>query len=143
MLIGEYKAKLGDKNRTALPKKLRDELKGEIIITRGYEGCLILLDKEKWQKLIKLVEVKPLTNQDVRNTKRFLIGGANEVELDFQARFVIPEQLKEYAHLENEITFIGIIDWIEIWSEAKWNKKINNISENAADIADRLSEISN
>ena len=54
MLIGEYRAKLGLKNRTALPKALRKELGEELIITRGYEGCLIIVDKAKWSKLIKV-----------------------------------------------------------------------------------------
>jgi len=142
MLIGEYRAKLGNKNRTALPKSLRRGLEGELLITRGYEGCLILVDKKKWLKLIDLIEVQPLTNQDVRNTKRFLIGGASEIELDSQARFVIPEILKTYAHLENEIIFVGIQDWIELWDLDTWEKKISLITKDAADIADRLSKVS-
>jgi len=59
MLIGEYRAKLGQKNRTALPKVLKQGLGEELIITRGYEGCLIMVDKAKWNKLIKLIEVRP------------------------------------------------------------------------------------
>lgn len=141
MLIGEFQAKLGEKNRTALPKRLREELEGEIIATRGYEGCLILVDKSKWKALIKLIEVKPLTNQDVRNTKRFLVGGAVEIDLDSQSRFVIPETLKEYAELNADLVFVGIQNWIEIWDAKNWQEKINLISKDAADIADRLSEI--
>lgn len=149
MLIGEYKTKLGEKNRTAIPKKLRDELfidGGEVdnsiaIVTRGYEGCLIIIDQTRWMKLLEVIEKKPLINQDIRNTKRFLIGGAAEVEVDMQGRFVIPENLIEYAHLENELVFVGIQDWIEIWDYSNWVTRINQITESAADIADRLSEI--
>lgn len=141
MLIGEYRAKLGEKNRTALPKDLKSGLGEELIITRGYEGCLIIIDKEKWKKLIKLIEVRPLTNQDVRNTKRFLIGGASEIQLDSQSRFVIPLELKEYAELRQDLIFVALLDWIEIWNWETWKKKIEQISKNAADIADRLSEI--
>ena len=141
MLIGEYRAKLGLKNRTAFPKALRQELGEELIITRGYEGCLIIVDKAKWSKLIKLVEIRPLTNLDVRNTKRFLIGGASEIQLDSQARFVIPESLIKYAHLENEIMFVGILDWIELWDNGTWEKRIDQITKESADIADRLSNI--
>lgn len=141
MLIGEYRTKLQEKNRTALPKKFREELKDDLILTRGYEGCLIVIDKDRWAKLIKVIEKRPLTNIDVRNTKRFLVGGAVEIEMDKQGRFVLPEVLIEYAHLENELVFVGIQDWLEIWDMDSWNTKISQITEQAADIADRLSEI--
>lgn len=141
MLIGEYKTKLQEKNRTAIPKRFRDELEGQLIITRGYEGCLIVLDKSRWEKLIRLIETRPLTNQDVRNTKRFLVGGAAEIEFDKQGRFVLPDVLVEYAHFENELVFVGIENWLEVWDLEMWQTKIEQITESAADIADRLSSI--
>lgn len=141
MLIGEFRAKLGEKNRTALPRNIKEELGKELIITRGYEGCLIIVDQKKWQKLIKMIEIKPLTNLDVRNTKRFLVGGASEVKMDSQSRFVIPESLIKYAHLENEIVFVAIQDWIELWNAEDWQTKIDQISKESADIAERLSEM--
>ncbi len=141
MLIGEYKVKLTEKNRIALPKKFRQQLNTNLIITRGYEGCLIIVDKSKWKHLIKMIEKRPLTNQDVRNTKRFLVGGASIIELDKQGRFVLPEMLKEYAKIKTNIVFVGLEDWIEIWDEDLWNAKILQISKTASDIADRLSKI--
>ncbi|MBN1332008.1 division/cell wall cluster transcriptional repressor MraZ [Candidatus Dojkabacteria bacterium] len=141
MLIGEYSSKLGEKNRTALPKEFREQFKGELMITRGYEGCLIIVDKSRWQELIKTIEIRPFTNTDARNTKRFLIGGAREIILDAQGRFVMPEQLKNYAKLITDLIFVGIQDFVEIWDEAKWNQKIAEIAKNAADIGDRLSEL--
>ncbi len=141
MLIGEYSSKLGEKNRTALPKEFREQFKEELIITRGYEGCLIIVDKKRWEKLIKTIAIRPFTNTDVRNTKRFLIGGAREITLDVQGRFVLPDPLKEYAKLINDLIFVGIEDFVEIWDEENWKEKIENISKNAADIGDRLGEL--
>ncbi len=130
-----------NKNRIALPKNLKEQLNKELVITRGYEGCLILVDVDKWRKLIKLVEKKPLTNQDVRNTKRFLVGGANLINLDSQGRFVIPAMLVDYGKLKENVVFVGIENWIEIWNEDIWKAKIDEITKTASDIADRLSEI--
>jgi MraZ protein len=139
MLIGEYSIQIGDKNRVALPKKLRDELKGEIIMTRGYEKCLIMVDKVRWMDLISEINKNPLLNLNVRDTKRYLIGGAVEVEYDNQGRFVIPESLKEFSEIRDKVTFIGVGEWIEIWDESKWINKLKDLSENVSDIADRLS----
>lgn len=138
MLIGEYYSQLGDKNRLAIPKKLRDSLSGKIIITRGYERCLIILDSKRWENLLTEINKKPLLSLGVRDTKRFIIGGAVDIEYDSQGRFVLPESLKGFADIDQKVVFIGVGEWMEIWSEEKWREKIDNLSENASDIAERL-----
>ena len=51
MLIGQYTSKLTDKNRISIPKKIRAELGDEMIVAKWYEGGLVLVSKENWQKL--------------------------------------------------------------------------------------------
>jgi MraZ protein len=138
MLIGEYSVQLGDKNRIALPKKLRDSLNGKVFVTRGYERCLILVDSSRWDTLISEVNKNPLLSLTVRDTKRFLIGGAVEVDLDSQGRFVLPEGLKAYSGIENKAVFLGVGEWAEVWSEEKWNSKLDDLSQNVSDLAEKL-----
>ncbi len=138
MLIGEYLGKITDKNRVALPKKFREEFSNNFIITRGYENCLIILDKRRWEKLIRVIEKKPFLNKSVRDTKRFIVGGASEIELDKQGRFVLSPPNLEYAELRNEVVFIGILDWVELWDQAKWSKKLSNLKLSASQIAEKL-----
>lgn len=138
MLIGEYSSPLGEKNRIALPKKLRDQIGDNIVVARGYEHCLIVLDRSRWSALIDQINTKPLLQLDVRDTKRFLLGGAQEINLDSQGRFVVPDALIKYANLQQQLTFIGVGEWIEIWDADKWQQKLDYLAENSADIADRL-----
>lgn len=138
MLIGEYEGKLTDKNRIAVPSKIRAELKKGLLVAKGYEGCLLMLDEERWRQLLKMIEIKPLLDLSARDTKRFLLGGAYDVELDVQGRFVVPAVLKEYAGLEEDITFVAIMDWVEIWDKQRWMAKSRELNEAASDIAERL-----
>lgn len=137
MFIGEYQTQLGDKNRLALPKKLRSS-DAVLIATRGYENCVLIVDSSRWNTLISEINKKPLLNLTLRDTKRFLIGGAHELELDAQGRFVLPESLKQYAHIDKEVVFLGVGEWIEIWDLDAWKSKLDYLSKNSADIADRL-----
>lgn len=141
MLIGEYESKLGEKNRVAVPKKFRSELKGNVIITRGYENCLILVDTDRWKELVKSLEIRPLLSASVRDLKRFLVGGAYEVDFDNQGRFVLSQALIEFASLSNEVVFVGIENWIEIWSKDKWLEKITKLATEVEDIAERLTNL--
>ena len=138
MLIGEYEGKLTDKNRLAIPKKIRDELKGNLVLSRGYEGCLILLDAKLWQVLEKTINKKPILSLSVRDMKRFIMGSAFEIEVDDQGRFVLPPNLKEFGSIDKTVYFVGLMDWVEIWAENKWKAKINDLSKNATDIAEQF-----
>lgn len=140
MLIGEFNSPLGDKNRVALPKKLRSELSEDLIITRGFERCLILLDSAHWTSLITEINRNPLLSLSVRDTKRFLLGGAFDLEIDKQGRFVIPEALMQYSRITSEIVFVAVGEWIEVWDKERWEDKLQYLSENSADIAERLTQ---
>lgn len=139
MLIGEFESRFGEKNRIAVPKKIREELGEKLIITRGYEKSLIMVDETRWKSLIASIEVKPLLNAGVRDMKRYLVGGAYEAELDSQGRFVLSNLLKEFAGIEKEVVFVAIENWVEIWDKSLWTKKIDSINKSIEDLADRMS----
>ena len=142
MLIGEFQTKLGEKNRSAAPKKFREEIGGSCVVTQGYEKCLVMVSLQQWESLIKELDSKPFTDSVLRDTARFLIGGATEVEMDSQGRFVIPQNLREYAGLKEELVFLGLYRWVEIWDKAKWLERKNYLHEHSADIAEKLHGIS-
>jgi len=142
MLIGEYRSKLSEKKRVSLPKKFRKELGENLILTRGYEDALVLVNKGMWEKIAKDVIGGSFINKNIRDTSRFLVGSAKEVETDSQGRFVIPEALHEHAELSDEVVFIGLVNWVEIWSKDKWLKRLDYLKKNGDEIADEISKMS-
>lgn len=143
MLIGEYRSKVGEKKRVSLPKKFREELGEDLILTRGYENALVLVNKNMWSTVAKEVMNGSFINKNIRDTSRFLVGGAKEIQTDSQGRFVIPESLYEYAEISDEVVFIGLANWIEIWSRDKWNERLEYLKKNSGEIADELSKMTN
>ncbi|MBP6976385.1 division/cell wall cluster transcriptional repressor MraZ [Candidatus Dojkabacteria bacterium] len=141
MIIGEYRSTIGDKKRVSLPKKFRDELGEEIILTRGYEDSLILVNKGMWEKIAKDVIGGSFINKNVRDTSRFLIGGAIEISVDKQGRFLIPESLFEHAGLSKEVVFIGLINWIEVWDKDKWLKRVEYLKTHGEEIAGEIDKM--
>jgi len=142
MFLGEYVSQIGEKNRILLPKRLRDEIVDNIVyVTRGYEECLILLDRQRWVTLIQEISKRPILSIDVRDTKRYILGGSVEVELDNQGRFVLSEELINFAKLGPKIVFLGVGEWIEIWDYDKWSKKLEYLTKNVADLGERLSNL--
>ena len=140
MLIGQYDGKIGEKHQVALPKKFREKLGDKLIITKGFENCLIVVSEENWKTLLEGTEGKPFTNKNTRELQRFLLGNATYVELDTKGRFVLSEFLREYAFLKEEVIFAGIQRFVEIWDKAEWTKHQEELSKNISSIAERLTE---
>ncbi len=141
MLIGEYHGKLSNKKRTSLPKKFRNELGENIILTKGYEDALILVNQDMWQKIAKEVIDGSFINKNIRDTSRFLVGSATEVQTDKQGRFIIPQALFDHAQLKEDIVFIGLVNWIELWEKSKWEERLQYLKQHGEDIAQELTNM--
>jgi MraZ protein len=141
LLIGQHKNKIGDKNRVAFPKAFRDEMGKKLVITNGYEGCLVAVDEGRWQEITKEIVQGSFIDKNIRDSGRFLLGGANEVSLDDQGRFVIPQMLYDYGEFDKEVVFLGLVNWVEIWDADKWQERKDYVDENSDEIAQKLSDI--
>jgi len=141
MLLGNYQAKINYKGRTAVPSKYRRELTKNVVVGQWYENCLVIISQQQWQGFLKQIEEKPFITAPSRETDRFLVGGAFEIELDSQGRFVIPSSLRQYAELKEEVVFVGLLNRVEIWDKTRWDKHQKYLDEHAEEIAERLNKV--
>ena len=140
MLIGQYEGKFGAKNRIALPKKFREVLGDKLIITLGYENSLIVVAEKNWKALLEGTAGRPFIDSATRETQRFLLGGASNVELDSKGRFILPGYLREFAKVKGEVVFIGLSRYVEIWSKEVWVEYRQGLEKNIDLISQRLVE---
>ena len=127
MLIGEYQHTIDAKNRVIVPAKFREDLGSLFYITKGLDGCLFVLSRKGWEQLQAKIDAMPLSKS--RGLQRFFFAGAAEAEPDKQGRILIPQNLREYAELEKDVTFIGTSTRAEIWSTEKWNRMNEELTE--------------
>lgn len=138
MLIGQFHGKISAKYQAAFPKKFREILGDKLIVTQGFENSLIVVSESGWKELIEDTQGKHLTYSSARETKRFLLGGAAFIELDDKGRFILPEYLRKYAELSEEIVFLGQDTYVEIWDKNRWEKYNQELSKNISFIAEKL-----
>ncbi len=124
MFLGTYHPKLMGKGRVALPQKIRAELKTKkIVLTIGFENCVFGFDEKDWEEIVKPELSRPLfSDEEGRNLRRKMCREAMVIKLGAQGRFIIPERMKEYAGIKNEVTLIGAGDHFEIWDSLSWQK---------------------
>jgi len=138
MLLGQYEGKVGAKNRIAVPKKIRTIIGNKLIITFGYEKSLIIVSEEGWKALLEGTEGKPFIQQEARETQRFLLGGASFVELDDKGRFIIPNYLRSFAEIKNEVIFLGLSRYVELWDKTNWETYKKFLEKNIDKISQKL-----
>ncbi len=129
MFLGEYQPNITEGSRIALPKKLRDQIHGDdVILSRGFEKCIFLYDKEDWMNEAQKQVENPISDIKTRDLKRYMFASASESAIDSQGRLVLPTTLKGYANIDKKTAVVGAGDHIEIWDADAWLKHLEKIS---------------
>ena len=136
MLIGEYQHSIDAKGRISFPARLREELGGVFVVTKGFDSCLSVYAMEEWKALETKVNALPMK---ARSFQRFLFAGAAQLSPDKQGRVLIPQHLREYAGLNEDVTVVGVSSRVEIWDSAKWAASNEELTADAvAGLMDEL-----
>ena len=109
------------KGRMIFPSRLRDEIGAKFYITRWLDNCLAVFSEEEFIKISEKIAAKSYASS--RKASRTLFSKAFVVAPDKQGRILIPQQLREYAHLDKEVAVIGVLDRAEIWDKDTWLKQ--------------------
>lgn len=130
MYLGSYEPSFDLKaRRIALPKKIRDYLAtSELILSCGFERCLLGFDTKSWDKEAKKQLDAPLTDKRSRSIRRFFFSNAVRIALDDQGRFVIPGALLDYAQIKKP-TIAGLGDHFEIWDQDNWRDEVKRLEK--------------
>jgi MraZ protein len=141
VFLGRHSHNLDVKGRLALPARFRERLNEGVVITRGFDTCLLVYPMEAWAPLAERVSALSVTDPDVRVLRRMLFSHATDAQLDRQGRVLIPADLRSFAKLEREATVVGMHTFIEIWSPEEWATQDEMVERDGASIAEKLSAL--
>lgn len=140
MLIGRFDGKISAKYQVAFPKKFREILGDKLIITKGFEQALMVIAEQNWEQVLEDIETTSVTQGIARETKRFLLGGAAFVDLDQKGRFILPDYLRTFGELQEDIVFIGQERYVEIWDKKRWDDYNLELAGKIESIVERLTK---
>jgi MraZ protein len=79
-------------------------------------------------------------DEDTRDYRRLIHAGAYEAQLDAAGRIMLPQPLIDRVDLDREVSLIGNLNVIEVWTRARWAKRQPELDAQATEIARRLSQ---
>ena len=82
-----------------------------------------------------------LGSEESRLLRRLLFSGAADVEVDRQGRILIPQNLREYAGLGEQVVLAGMDTFFEVWSSERWRTVLDTLDNQGSAIAQQLSEL--
>ena len=140
MFLGEYSHSMDPKGRLTIPARFREGLDGGMVITRGYDPCLVVYPLGQWSVLAARVAELPFTSRAGRAYSRLIFGGAAEVSPDKMGRIVVPTFLREYAGIGEQAVLVGVNTYIEIWEperrQGALERDLGNLDVILADLAE-------
>ncbi len=124
MFQGAAQLNLDSKGRLAIPARHRDVLlkdcAGQLVLTADADGCLLLYPQPEWLPIREKLMQLSAFNPRIRALQRFLVGYAEDVEMDAAGRVLISPALRSYAALDKHVMLVGQGNKFEIWDEARW-----------------------
>ena len=115
-MIGKYPAKMDDKNRLFVPAKLRAELGDDFFLTLGVNcghRCLTVYTAADWQTLSENYNNLPISQRGAATSLIFI--NATECNPDKQFRFMLTQNLLDFAGISRDVVIGGRAGQAEIW----------------------------
>lgn len=145
-LTGTYTRTLDEKQRLAVPKRLRVQFSASgkepesLFIAPETEHSLGLYSPESFESLANRLAERSSNRAEVRNYLRLFYSRAERVDLDSQGRIRIPERLVEYAQLTRDVMLLGVHDHAELWDKELWEQFLGRHSADFDEMASRAFE---
>lgn len=142
MFKGQFTYSIDNKGRISIPAKLRKHISPEandtFVMTRGLSSCIDLYPMDEWLKIEeKLLQLNSFSESEARFL-RMISQYAFEDKMDSQARILIPQNLLDYAKIENEVLILGALRKIEVWNPKVFENYLNSSPESYEEIAAKV-----
>jgi len=128
VFTGLHNCLMDEKGRIAFPAPFRALLQEEtgsdrfVLTASFHDACLDVMTEDAFKAKAEKVMALPPSNRAVLAFKRVVIAHATVVSFDKAGRVNIPKELRDYAGLEREAVWAGVVDKIELWSKGKFDE---------------------
>ena len=131
LFISKYFNKIDKKGRVSFPSSFRNTLpksnRNEIILYKSIkspsiEGCGV----GRLNEIAKRINNLDFFSEDYDDFATSIFSEIITTNVDKEGRFLIPEELKNYANIKTEAAFFGQGHFFQIWEP---NKGLKNIEE--------------
>ena len=140
-LLGNIEARTDSKGRVFLPAAFRKELQtsgsGGLVLRKDvWQPCLTLYPESSWNELMSALRLRiNRWNPHHQQVYRQFLCDVEMVSVDSSGRILIPRRLLDASGIDQTLRFIGMGDYIEIWSGEKTEEPFINTEDFRRELA--------
>lgn len=134
MFIGLHNTSLDGKHRLALPPRYMGQLAEGVYVAQGFDRNLMLLTHDAFEAVARRIKGMNMADPLARLLFRMILGSATRLDLDKNGCIIVPQELIDFANIQDEAYLVGQGDYFEIWSPLFWKEQeisLNNAEANA------------
>jgi MraZ protein len=140
-LLGTFRGVQLSTEGLIVPPLFRTGLEQGFVMTRGLDRCVAVFPLPVWQALLDRIELSTLFLRGAaRLFHRYIYGGASVHNLGSEDLMSVPEHLRIYAELGDEVVLVGVAGRLEIWNADRWDEEESRMEQRAEQISEALSQ---
>jgi MraZ protein len=146
---GNNPAKVDDKGRLKIPSGFKTLLDAanvtQLYITSADGKSAQIWPLQEWEKREKVLMAHSAMNDAVENFLNLTSYYGQQVEIDSQARVVLPQKLRDKARLNAEVVVLGKVAYLEVQNEKEFEARLAGYEMTPDDrraVAELISKIS-
>lgn len=121
LFLSTYVNKLDKKGRVSVPAQFRTHLQDEdfhgVILYRSYkyaaiEGCT----SSRMQRLSNSVDQLGVFSDAQDDLTAAIFADAHQLPIDTDGRIILPEDLIQHAHIQEQVAFVGRGATFQLWN---------------------------
>ena len=140
---GTFDHTLDAKNRLTVPARYRAALAEGVVLAMPVDlkPCVGVWRPEEYETYTRraLAELPPLSPR-LTELERFFYGSSHDAELDAAGRIMIPNSLRESAHLAKDVIVVGVGDRLELWDKGAWGAHRSTLLSGVAEVTARVDD---
>ena len=133
-LIGTYECKVDAKGRLMLPSALKKQLQtvlgnGLVLKRSLFQNCIEMHPMNEWEKMMERVNSINRFKKKNNDFIRKFMAGVKMVEVDANARILIPKELIHFAGIKKEIVLTSNVNMVEIWDKESYENALDQVDD--------------
>ncbi len=141
MFQGHFSHTIDGKGRLSIPADFRvliqgkGKTKAKTPTLSVLPDCLALYPADHWEQMADQFNDARAIDPEAQALKRFVLSNAYLCPIDKPGRITVPQDMRDYAGLEREVTVAGVGSHIELWNKSRYEMEMAKVRVNF----DRLS----
>lgn len=134
MFLGKFFLELDKEYCVTIPERFMGYLTDDVYITQGFDHNLWVFTSDTFREIYNKLGQLNIADPLARLLFRLILGAAIEAGLNGQENLKIPDDLRKYAHIDDQVLLIGQGDYFEIWSPKNWEKQEDEIKNTESNV---------